>query len=508
MILHDIANAAYWSMFPFATESMLVDIWATVKSIRDSYWHIIDAIFDWLPSVLVFVPHDVDEDFYRQLWSTISVQQDVASVLVQLRLIFRDGKLSISERFRHRKDLYNILCGCLMGVWRFDVFSDSRFLQVSATGRQLIGGCLTGVHSLISFVYQHGKIKYYLKSAATKLTTGVQRYCLVACLSAGIAEELLLTLMDDDRLLLQIDAVRALMQEEWSFVTSIPASLWAIFAELVDDDVYTLRSDVIVTAMTIVCFFHWRVLAQLEQFPWSLCIGDIGANLTSLSAMEEPPEETVAQKIWCLLQFGYCRDRLIAALQKLRHIPWSTAGIEQMHAALALVMRFHPALSGSMGVQRAFAYMLQSLASKDDAAKRRDKHLAMVSRLNKRLQQRRMKGRERFLKMSMRQAKERLKNATKQQRWHVRKTIMKKHSSIWNDFDADTQHRFEQRAYEESRQQTDSVVQSLQELEEAERLRQQREQASLAARNCFNIDACRFTPGQMEQLEILDKSPE
>eukprot|EP00971_Amphidinium_carterae_P321529 6391207-Amphidinium_carterae.1 len=82
---------------------------------------------------------------------------------------------------------------------------------------------------------------------------------------------------------------------------SVPGRVWEILSEEAAKTPSELRSQVMDGAMLAWAYIWMRVVRETHSWPWRLVQGDIATNLDELGAMECPPEEAVASKIWTLL---------------------------------------------------------------------------------------------------------------------------------------------------------------------------------------------------------------
>ena len=102
------------------------------------------------------------------------------------------------------------------------------------------------------------------------------------------------------------------------------------------------RSTVLSCAHTTLAFVSTRVWSRCKEWPWKLAIGDIPKNIDDLAAMETPPEESVARKVWYLANHKFPREQLLEGVQLLQHLGWTSTTVEQIHASATLVVRVHP----------------------------------------------------------------------------------------------------------------------------------------------------------------------
>ena len=88
-------------------------------------------------------------------------------------------------------------------------------------------------------------------------------------------------------------------------------------------------------------FMEHEAFKPVTQLPWALAQGDIEANLRALQMADEATECTT-WKIQRLLKDGNNFLEVVAGVQLLQEVGWSTASVEQAHASVTLVKRHHP----------------------------------------------------------------------------------------------------------------------------------------------------------------------
>ena len=73
-------------------------------------------------------------------------------------------------------------------------------------------------------------------------------------------------------------------------------------------------------------------LREVRGLPWSLCRGDIRANLEALGSAPKPEEE-VAGRIHDLLMAGISLESNVGVVRLLGQVPWTTTSVEDPHNA-------------------------------------------------------------------------------------------------------------------------------------------------------------------------------
>ena len=118
-----------------------------------------------------------------------------------------------------------------------------------------------------------------------------------------------------------------------------------------------LRGDCVNAGQKALAFAEFRVFEEAERLPWSLCRGDIEANLRALHAMPKPQQST-AEKAWLLMEAGYSMQQLKQMVVLHGQAPWTTTMAEQQHGTAAVLSRYHQSM-GSNCCRRGLRYCVE-----------------------------------------------------------------------------------------------------------------------------------------------------
>ena len=97
-------------------------------------------------------------------------------------------------------------------------------------------------------------------------------------------------LLDDDRLIVQIDEMTNDMNDELQYLACMPASTFEMIGKAFSISPRQLRSDCVIAGLTQAGFLENR-FREARQPPWSLLSGDREENLNRLAEGPEPSEE-------------------------------------------------------------------------------------------------------------------------------------------------------------------------------------------------------------------------
>ena len=101
---------------------------------------------------------------------------------------------------------------------------------------------------------------------------------------------------EDDRVAGRADELQAVVTDELHWLVNLPEDLWKELSFLVAPDASSsaLRSGTLTAALISGAFAERRIFREATSLPWSLCQGDIRANLRNLGGMpDQAPRGTV-----------------------------------------------------------------------------------------------------------------------------------------------------------------------------------------------------------------------
>ena len=160
-------------------------------------------------------------------------------------------------------------------------------------------------------------------------------FAVLGMCTALITESAAGILMEDNRFLLVHQHMWQVMQEEMDYVSSLQIEFWQQFIPLVGGEftAAALRSDVMMSCHRAMAFCWREAFLQLEQYPLSLALGDIEANLRELLAkpLADITDPTALQ-FREALEDGWSIGAAVEHLEFLREAGATTDLVEQSHA--------------------------------------------------------------------------------------------------------------------------------------------------------------------------------
>ena len=128
-----------------------------------------------------------------------------------------------------------------------------------------------------------------------------------------LPEAVLAILVADDRLGVVYDQIKCEINEELSFLHTLPARVWKFLSTALGLGggggggggcfAHEVQTAAAVSAATIL-----KELEYMEHPPFSFCTGNTDAKLLAFSMQEQEPSEDNSRKIWLLLKMGFNPD--------------------------------------------------------------------------------------------------------------------------------------------------------------------------------------------------------
>ena len=434
--LHDAHNALKWSMYNhFQDKLMLSDVYIAIASCINAYNLVHKHLAPWLLEHLDYAPDDslpCQRDL-EQLLTALRLDPELVDVLASdLRIWWSEGKLLVAMSRRDDADLFAKVFNAMMGVLRFKTFSSSRWVTVGTSCRCLVSALLLGLDSLVDRVRADPKSSDYHIGGFQKLDARAREFVAMACLTSFLSEAFLLRLMEDNRLVRQIEELEAILDEEMQYLGTISDFVWSALGKVGGLRVQQIKSKTFLSAHVCVTFLQNKTLHEARQYPWSIAAGNQDENLDKLADLDVAPGEPVAAKIWTLLQGGFSRQKIKDGLRLLLECPWGTASAEQQHASGTLVKKHHAEIGMDTLCLRALVHtmrlILPSRSMEEKMLDREHRRLCALMSRNPA----KVSGRNLFFRDLLDVAKDRGVSSTKPGE-KVHELIMRRHSVHWTN---------------------------------------------------------------------------
>jgi len=433
--LHDAQNAFRWSLKPlFDDVDLLKAVYLGVASVRNSSDLVAAFLGEWVCKSLEnagpFSP--AEKQLWSTVWATLGLKDDVALLLVDtLQLRYTStGKLAVARDATGAATTSEV-CAALMAIWNIPMFSDSRWLTVGTAAKRMVASHLTGMTGFFNFAAKKPSVKMYYLGGFLKMKAASLQFLVQAALVGAVPQAAQLAVLKDSRVAMTAPALKSSLAAAIASLAALPAPVWATLATVGGMSMDELRAKCLAAAHKAYAFFQFRVLDEADKLPWTLCRGDVKANLIQLGSRPRPSHPEIAVKAWDLLEMGYPLHTLCRMVLLLGETPWSTAVVEQLHGSAACISRLHPEYGLNTLLSRSMALVASKLLPRSNPAEKevakRKVELAKLDRRNPH----KVGGRQFFFQDLVRLAKHKYDGSNPSKLRQVRRTIMKKHGTAW-----------------------------------------------------------------------------
>ncbi|CAK0836513.1 unnamed protein product [Prorocentrum cordatum] len=276
---HDVSKANEWAMFfEYGDKDLLRDVFVGFESLRNSVTLIGDYLDQWIAlriqAALPLSPPEIDE--YRMTWVCIGVDSDIIDAICeQLQLRFVDGRLLVCETsFAAEEDLFSRIRGIMLTAFSFRRFSETRWASVGSSAQGVVAGLMLGLSDLVQYILNDPASSKYFLRGWSRLSGDRLEFVVVQSLVTRVSDGLLLELMKDSRVLLREDELQDVIQDELSWLSSLPLSVYSCFGGLVELSGQALRHRCIRAGLVIKAFVQFRIFDCTKQLPYCMARGD------------------------------------------------------------------------------------------------------------------------------------------------------------------------------------------------------------------------------------------
>ena len=187
---HDCHGGLKWALLQWSNDKQVLrSAFASVESVRSSNSLLMKHVAPWIARHIHY------EDWAGidagAVYMALDVDASWLDIFSDLAVRLSGGRLLIAERHRGRSGLMDVMTGVFMKILTWHQWSESRWLSLGGSCRQLALGLLLGLESLVSHVLDAGKSKYHLGHVHEHLRAEVRHFILVGAFASRVADSLL-----------------------------------------------------------------------------------------------------------------------------------------------------------------------------------------------------------------------------------------------------------------------------------------------------------------------------
>ena len=124
-----------------------------MAAIRQSYDSITVYVHQWVFETIRYVPcwSAAEAAGWNELWLCMCLEDDVIAVAMNLQIRFTNGFLLVVSAVADDPNWLGAVTTLLLALWKFRMYTDSRWLSLGGAARRLVMAELTGLTSMLSF---------------------------------------------------------------------------------------------------------------------------------------------------------------------------------------------------------------------------------------------------------------------------------------------------------------------------------------------------------------------
>jgi hypothetical protein len=503
---HDASGSLKWALDRFGTKETHDNLFIAIESLRNSVQHLASHITSWLSLSLVYC-RTVSDESEATFWRALGVPATWVDDFVRVGARFQDGQLQVRSDLRSDPDPMARVTEVMLFMMHWRKFAMTRFLGLGFSSRSLLRSLVLGIDGLMAHTRSDKNVSEYHAHGWDRCGQSERRFVVIAALSSYPAESFLGQVLYDDRIARDATAVRALIHDELKYLSELPRAFWEDLSGVLRQGSWSrFRHNVVSAAHTSVAYLSWRCVDVAMSLPWSLCNGDIRANLLALKNMELPPTaDRTTLKIQCLLKLGVQIEEVIDGVKVMGEAPWTSKGVEEQHGSIAVLHKYHPDLSSSSLAVRAFLHICRALFRPDADSKALGRLRAKCERLADN-RGRSVSARNEYIGEMVCKMLPALRE--KGYKGRVQNAVLKKCYGKWSTLSPLQRERFEQRARRETKKLLKDLSEDRAHAQAQLELFEARAAALSAEEGSRNVlSACRFGQGDFERLESAMESP-
>lgn len=494
---HDAHNALRWGLLSFYdSKDNLRSLYICIEALRQSVDELVRHAPGWVARRLRFEAA-ASPEVLRSLWTMVGFAGDWVDHFVELELRFDDGHLKVHPRWEADAQLPDMIMNAILFAWQWKKFSESRWMSLGASCQSLLGSLLLGLQDLVGEVLlQPGVCTYYLKGFSF-LSSDALGLCALASISSFLADTILAKLLEDARVPMIYDELMQEMRWEVDYVVNLDPEVLECIARVAGMSRGRLQEEACMSVLIQAGFFKNRIRAA-ERPPFSILKKDPAEALDDLVESPCPAEENLA-KLWKLLKLGYSRVELEKGLRLLSQAGWSSAPVEQAHAAASMLMKKHSDYGQRTLASRSMLVSMAPLV-KPSASEAKIKSVEAKLEALARRRPQHIRGRQVFLReLNMRAGDLRSEGKAVAPNMHER--LMQQHGKMWQDFGEEARWHYEVKAGDARDRAVEKLHEQRLELEAELRLLRDRTQQEEASGYHMLLSSCRLGRNQLTELQ-------
>ena len=245
-VAHDIRNGLKWALMAWLRESL-----------RKSYAQLARSLHTWLPLAPTHRGWDLEEQ--TPLLTCLQLEPELVELAVDLQIRYDSGQLCVATKWEGNPQLLQTATTVLLGVWQFSAWSESRWCTLGGCCRSVLAAMVMGMCSIADHTRtKPGDSQYWVKGFQD-LPDDIRQLFVVGAMSSFVCDTCLATVLEDDRIAIQLSKLEPDIMEEVGFVCNLPYSIWQVFSKASGRLAALLRSVAMSGCFTSVGFIQSKL---------------------------------------------------------------------------------------------------------------------------------------------------------------------------------------------------------------------------------------------------------
>ena len=228
----------------FGDASLLKDCHIIVASLRNVFDLILKHLPAWLERYVRFVDGVPDRDECFMLWTSLGVEGDIANLLADFRARWNGYVLLVHSDWEDDEEVFHNLSYCILALWIFRKFSDSRWLSVGTSCRAVVVALLLGLDSVLKYARRHPHSEEFIHGV-DRLTNPVRKFMVLAGMISFVSQTFIVSVLENDAILTHLTELEEQVSGEVAWLVGLALAFWILLATVCDASGSSLRNDVI-----------------------------------------------------------------------------------------------------------------------------------------------------------------------------------------------------------------------------------------------------------------------
>jgi hypothetical protein len=339
---HGCHNSIQWGLGPHYKLFIADECHIVIASLLNASSALVNRIDQFLLSKVRFVTRRESPEDVRAWWTAMEVRPEMLDLFVACNPWWDGEALLVDARMEHDAHAFGTLSSMLLYCLRWCQWSNSRWCRAGRSGRFLLRSLAVGTHCVAHMCLDDPECPNTKLNGYRRITPEIRKMCALMAFSARGAEALLVSLLEDDRLLLKVDEATNALADHITGIALLPDLVWQRLASLVGTGSgVEIKHETLYAASTTHGYVERDVFSTVRSGILGMTQGDLAHNVDMLVRGDLPATDPPMRQLKALLAAGELREHITDALLLLRSAPCTSTLVEEGHASAAVLKKFH-----------------------------------------------------------------------------------------------------------------------------------------------------------------------